>query len=116
MVNFKQEWNLEAAMEILQHPTVDSKLWAEAVEWLLIYGPPEIKEVLTQASGHATQSSFPQVQPVGFDRDGAPCYSLEQLARALGISEEEAAKTIAEKEKKHGISHMVESEDSSPIQ
>ena len=36
MTAFKQEWTVDSAMEILQHPTVDSKLWAEAVEWLLL--------------------------------------------------------------------------------
>lgn len=114
--SFKQEWNLETALEILQHPTVDSQIWAEAVEWLLIYGPPEIKELLTQASGHAAAASFPELEPLGYDRDGNPCYSLSQLAEALGISEEEAAATLAEKEEKHGMRHTLEGEDISTLQ
>ena len=32
-MDFKDYWNLDTAMQILQNKTVDSKLWAEAVEW-----------------------------------------------------------------------------------
>lgn len=31
-MNFKDQWNLETALKILQHQTVDSQIWAEAVE------------------------------------------------------------------------------------
>lgn len=116
MSTFKNEWDTATAMKILQHPTVDGKLWSEAVEWLLLYGPPEVQELLKQASSHATSESFPEMQAVGYDADGSPCYTLEQLAQALGISEEEAAKTIAEKEKKHGTMHIVDKEETSPLQ
>ncbi len=116
MTSFKKEWNLETAMEILQHPTVDSEIWAEAVEWLMIYGPPEVKELLSQASGHATKENFPELEPLGFDQDGNPCYSIPQLAAALGISEEEAAESIAAKEKKHGVGHLIDSDDTTPLQ
>ncbi|PIE60682.1 MAG: hypothetical protein CSA31_00900 [Desulfobulbus propionicus] len=116
MNQFKQEWNEETAMKILQHPTVDSRLWAEAVEWLLVYGSPEIKDLLNQASGHATRKSFPDMRPVGYDKEGAPCYSLEQLAKALAISEEEAARIITEKEARHGTSHRIAGEDTSTLQ
>ena len=47
MDTFAQQWTLESALAVLEHPTVDSKLWAEAVEWLLVYGPPEVRELLT---------------------------------------------------------------------
>jgi hypothetical protein len=70
MTEFKKEWTLENAMEILQHPTVDSKIWAEAVEWLLLYGPPEVKEKLSEASGYATGKEFPDLKPEGFVGDG----------------------------------------------
>ena len=36
----KDLWDLESAMKVLTHDSVDSKLWAEAVEWLILYGPP----------------------------------------------------------------------------
>ena len=108
MTEFKRQWDVAAAMEIVRHPTVDSQIWAEAVEWLLIYGPPEIRDLLTSASNHATRESFPELEPVGYDADGSPCYTIPELAVALGISEEEAEKIIAEKEDRHGVSHRRE--------
>lgn len=116
MTQFRQEWDTETAMEILNHPTVDSKVWAEAVEWLLVYGPPEIQELLKQASGHATMESFPELEPLGYGKDGTPCYSLSQLASSLDISEDEAEAIISEKEKKHGICHRVDNSDTTSLQ
>ena len=40
-MDIKDQWTEETAMKILQNPTVDSKLWAEAVEWLILFGPEE---------------------------------------------------------------------------
>jgi hypothetical protein len=116
MTTKKDEWTMETAMEIMQHPTVDSKVWAEAVEWLLLYGPPEIKELLQQASGHATKGSFPNLTPLGFTPDGEPCYSLADLAKSLNISEEEAAKTLAEKEQAHGIRQLFGEQETTKLQ
>ena len=116
MTDFRQEWDTETAMKILSHPTVESKLWAEAVEWLLVYGPPEIQELLKQASGHATMESFPELEPLGYGKDGAPCYSLSQLAISLAISEEEAEAIISKKEEKHGICHRVDNSDTTSLQ
>lgn len=112
----KEEWTVEAAMEILQHPTVDSKIWAEAVEWLLLYGPPEIRELLQQASGHATRKNFPELTPIGFTATGEACYTIADLARSLGISEEEAAQVIAEKEQEHGIQQLFGEQETSKLQ
>ncbi|MDH3349759.1 MAG: hypothetical protein OEM02_16855, partial [Desulfobulbaceae bacterium] len=86
MTDKKNEWTMESAMEILEHPTVDSKIWAEAVEWLLHYGPPEIRAVLEQASGHATNECFPGLKPSGFNEKGEPCYNITELAEHLGIN------------------------------
>ncbi len=116
MVTFKKEWSLETAMEILQHPTVDSEIWAEAVEWLLIYGPPEIQDLLQQASGHATGKSFPRLQPEGYTQEGVACYSVSDVAASLDIPEEEAAKIIAEKEKKHGVQHLFDQVETNKLQ
>ncbi|WP_448875028.1 hypothetical protein [Desulfobulbus propionicus] len=116
MMDFQQEWTLESAMEILQHPTVDSKIWAEAVEWLLIYGPPDIRELLQQASGHATQESFPGLKPQRFAPDGTPCYDIAELAQALGISEEEAREKLQEMEARHGIRHGYDDEETTGLQ
>ena len=116
MTAFEQEWTEESAMEILQHPTVDSEIWASAVEWLLIYGPQEIREMLTEASGHATTESFPELRPGRYAPDGSPCYEISDLAQSLGISEEEARAQLAEKEKKHGVQHGYADEDTTGLQ
>ena len=116
MRNFEQEWNLEMALEILQHPTVDSRLWAEAVEWLLIFGPPEIREVLQQASGHATQHSFPGLKVQRYAPDGSPCYDIAELSLALDISEEEARLRLQELESKHGMRHGYDEDETSSLQ
>ena len=116
MDSFAQEWTLESALAVLNHPTVDSKLWAEAVEWLLVYGPPEVRELLTAASGHATRTSFPELKPQGYGPDGSPCYDIADLARSLGISEEEARRQLAEKEARHGVQHGIDDEDTTTLQ
>ena len=116
MTEFKKEWNVESAMEIVQHPTVDSKIWAEAVEWLLLYGPPEIKERLTEASSYATGKEFPELKPQGFAGDGELVYSVGEVAQALGISEEEAAEIITEKQQKHGIQHLLNKKSTKKMQ
>ena len=103
-------------MEILQHPTVDSSIWAEAVEWLLLYGPPEIKDLLQEASGQATQASFPDLQAQRYAPDGSPCYDIADLAQALGIPEEEAQMQLKEKEIKHGVQHGFSEEDTTRLQ
>lgn len=116
MNTFAHQWSLEAALDILQHPTVDSRLWADAVEWLLIFGPPEIREVLQQASGHATQSSFPGLKAQRYAPDGSPCYDIAELAQALGISEEEARAQLQEMESKHGMRHGFDEDETSGLQ
>jgi hypothetical protein len=116
MTQFSQQWTLQSAVAILEHPTVDSAIWAEAVEWLLIYGPPQTQELLRQASEHATGHSFPELQPHRFAPDGSPCYDIDELARSLGISAEEARQQLAEKEEKHGIRHGYSEEDTTGLQ
>ena len=116
MTEFKEQWTLETAMEILGHPTVDSEVWSEAVEWLLLYGPPGIRELLQQASGHATRESFPELRPAAFTPEGEPCYSIADIARSLAISEEEAARMVAEKEAKHGIRQLFDENETRRIQ
>ena len=105
-MNFEKEWDLEMAMAVLENKTVDSKTWAEAVEWLLLYGPPHIKELLGQASANATNEHFPELQPTGYTDDGQPLYDLQAIADSLGITKEEAERKLAEKEMKQGIRHL----------
>jgi hypothetical protein len=110
-MEFKDHWSLENALKVLQHPTVDAKLWAEAVEWLLLYGPPDIQRLLLYASGIATRQYFPELETNRYTEDGQPCYDVAAIAKALGIDEEEAQRTIAEKEMAHQIHHFIEPED-----
>ena len=100
-MQFKELWDLQSAMKVLEHDTVDSKLWAEAVEWLILYGPPEIQELLLEASATATNSSFPNLTPARFTPSGQPIYDIKALAQTLGVSEEEVKKILKEKEKTH---------------
>ena len=113
---FQHQWTVESAMEILQHPTVDSAIWAEAVEWLLLYGPPEIKTMLQEASGQATQTSFPELKAQRYTPDGSPCYDIADLAQVLGIPEEEAQAQLKEKEIKHGVRHGYAEDDTTGLQ
>ncbi len=115
MDTFAREWTLESALAVLEHPTVDSKLWAEAVEWLLVYGLPEIRELLTAASGQPPARAS-ELKPQGYGPDGSPCYDIGDLARSLGISEEEARRQLAEEEARHGVSHGLDDEDTTTLQ
>ncbi len=94
----KEQWTLSSALKILQHPTVDAKTWAEAVEWLLRYGPKSIRDILLDASSEATQTQFTDLEPVGYSAEGRPFYDAKALAAMLNISEEEATQHLAEKE------------------
>lgn len=116
MSRFEKEWSLEGAMEILRHPTVDGKIWAEAVEWLLLNGPSDIREMLQQASNYATTSEFPNLKPQSFTADGEPVYAIAEVARELGITEEEAAEVIARKEKKHRVQHRFSEQETRKLQ
>jgi len=116
MPDFKHEWTVESAMEILYHPTVDSRIWAEAVEWLLLYGPPEIHEMLQQASNYATGREFPDLKPKAYTEKGEPVYAISGIASALGISEEEAVEVISRKEEKHGVLHRLSEDDTRKMQ
>lgn len=116
MPSFEQQWTLETALQILKHPTVDSAVWAEAVEWLLVYGPPELRDLLVQASSQATGASFPQLKAERYAPDGSPYYEIAELADALGISEEEARAQLMEKEHRHGVRHGFDEEDTFGLQ
>ena len=101
-MDFKDQWDVETAMKVLEHQTVDSKLWAEAIEWLILYGPPEIQKILLEASAIATESSFPDLKPSHYTDDGMPCYDIAALAMELGTTEDEVRNIIELKEKMHG--------------
>jgi len=108
MTDFKDQWNLEMAMEVLQSQTVDGKVWSEAVKWLLLYGPPQVKDILQQASAVAFEQCFSDVQAKGFNEEGQPYYDLQELAMALGMEVEEAAGRLAELQFAEGVELLVE--------
>lgn len=115
-MKLQDSWDVESAMQVLQHQTVDAKLWAEAVEWLMLYGPEEIRELLLQASGTATHECFPDLQAKGYAADGQPCYSVEDLAKNLGIPRDDAEEMIKEKERSHKIHHFIDEDDTMKVQ
>lgn len=97
-MEFKDLWDLKSALEVLEHKTVDSKLWAEAVEWLLQYGPPEIRQLLLDASEIATGTTFPELKPSHYTPDGQPYYDISALAETLGITENQTREILRKKE------------------
>lgn len=97
-MEFKDLWDLESAMEVLSHETVDGKVWAEAVKWLILHGPPEIRQLLLDSSALATNTSFPDLRPSHFTSDGQPCYEIRDLAKSLNISEEEVRALLKDKD------------------
>ena len=103
----KEDWNLETALKVLQHPTVDAQLWAEAVEWLLKYGPESIRKVLLEASNTATEIQFPEVEPAYYTEEGQPVYDIPALSEILGMPEEEIRRIIDSK----GVATAFDEED-----
>ncbi len=97
-MEFKDLWDLESAMQVLAHETVDGKLWAEAVEWLILHGPVEIRQLLLDASSLATGTSFPELKPSHYTSDGQPCYDIQDLAKSLNISELEVRDFLRQKD------------------
>ena len=116
MNSLKDQWNLEMALQVMQNQTVDSKTWADAVKWLLLYGPPEIREMISQASSMATENFFPELTPIGYTDEGQPLYDVQALAKSLGISEEEAMDKIAELEKEYGIKNIFAEQEARKLQ
>lgn len=107
MPDFKQEWDLPMALAVLANPEVDSATWSAAVKWLLFYGPPELRELIGQASHFATSEHFPQLKPVGYDETGAPCYDKQELATVFGLGNEELTQKMTAWEKESGQAEVV---------
>ncbi len=116
MTSFKEEWSLEMALEVLKNKSVESKIWSEAAKWIMLYGPPELQEVLRQASSIATNSCFPELEPERYTRSGEPCYDIEKIAEALGITRQEAVEKMAEIEYEQGIQHLFDTSETENIQ
>lgn len=116
MTAFKDEWDLGMALEVLHSETVDSKVWAEAVKWLFLFGPPPIREMISRASSLATGEFFPELAPIGYTERGEPLYDIKKLAESLGMSEEEALAKMAELEAEHEIRSLYDAEAARKIQ
>lgn len=116
MTDFKDGWDLSMAFAVLGNEKIDAETWGEAVKWLLLYGPPEIRDVLSQASGMATRQYFPGIKPRGFNDRGEPLYEVADIAEALGISEEEAARQLNEMEFEDGVRYLFDKQESRDLQ
>lgn len=112
----KDFWTLETALKILESKTVDSKLWADAVAWLLMHGPAEIKEIILQSSGMAANQHFPSLKAQSFTSDGEPCYTVKDLAAALEVDEQELVEKIENSEELHGSKYLYDEEETRKIQ
>ena len=115
-MDIKDQWTVETAMEVLQHKTVDSKLWAEAVEWLILFGPEEVRDLLLQSSGTATSQCFPELKAKGYAPDGQPCYTVAEIASSLQISEKETKEIIARKQEEHKMPHFIDESETHKVQ
>ena len=102
-------------MQVLSHESVDSKVWAEAVEWLMLYGPREVRDLLLEASRSATSASFPDLKPSHFTTSGEPLYDVASLARTLGIQAKEAQEILRRKEETHGGTVLLEDDDEQTV-
>lgn len=109
-MNFKEQWNLEMALQVLGSESVDSEIWAEAAKWLILFGPADIKKVLLEASTCATSNFYPHLKPVGFNEKGEPCFDVAHLAEVLGVDPEDLSRSLAELEGESGnrIGHVEE--------
>ncbi len=114
--DLRQQWDVEMAMAVLENKTVDGKLWAEAVEWLMLYGPPQIREILSQASSVATSECFPELRPTGYSPDGQPCYDVKVLSESLGLSQDEIMKKLGEMEIKQEAIHLYSADEVQKLQ
>lgn len=114
-MEFKSLWDLESALKVLESETVDSKVWAEAVEWLILYGPPKIRQILLDASASATALSFPDLKPSYFTADGEAVYDIESLATTLGLEEDEVKQILGRKNADYLTTHDFNDPGSSTV-
>ncbi|MEE4135053.1 MAG: hypothetical protein V2I32_03170 [Desulforhopalus sp.] len=114
-MEFKDLWDLESAMQVLAHDQADSRLWAEAVEWLILNGPPEVRRLLLEASNTAIHAAFPDLKPHHYTPDGRPIYSVDDLAKALGISTSEARRILRDKTTGDDLDNLLAGESTGTV-
>lgn len=106
-MDFKDQWNLEMALAVTASASVDAELWSEAIRWLLLYGPPQLRELLGEAGNSAFAQCFPGVLPRGYNEAGQPYYDLRELAAAQGVPVEELAEHLARLQETAGLELLV---------
>lgn len=116
MTTFRNEWDLSMALQVMHSENVDAKIWADAVKWLFLFGPPAIREMISQASSAATGEFFPELSPIGYTEQGEPLYDVKKLAESLGMSEEEALTKMAELEREHDIRSLYDEPEAHKVQ
>lgn len=114
-MDFKAHWDLDTALKVVQNKTVDSRLWAEAVEWLLLYGPPEVVSILLQASGHATERVFPELMGEDDTGDGQATYDVARLAKSLGLDENKIRSVLKNREESDWPDHHFSDDGSQTV-
>ena len=108
------DYDLYTQIQIETDYVLPERRIQEAVEWLLLYGPPEIVSVLLQASGYATDQCFPELQP-SYTHDGSPVYDTADLAESLGMDEQEVVRILKNKEQSHKLFRMYHKDDSETV-
>jgi hypothetical protein len=116
MTDFKERWNLDMTLQVLQQEMIDSESRAAATKWLLLYGPPEIRNMLQQAADIAIRQCFMELESKIYTRDGEPCYDIRGLAVALGLNEGEVIEKMREMEKQYGVQHLFAEDETQGIQ
>ena len=104
------------ALDVLKNKSVDSKTWSDAAKWILLYGPPEFQHIVKQASNIAMNSCFPELEPERYTESGEPCYHLQKIAAALGVTTQEALQKMAELEFELGIQNLYDVSETENIQ
>lgn len=116
MTSFKEQWNLEMALYVLKNKSVDSETWSDAAKWILLYGPPGLQHIMKRASSLAMNSCFPELEPERYTESGEPCYDIEKIAAALGVTKQEALQKMAEMELELGVQHLYDVDETENIQ
>ena len=60
---------------------------------LIVHAPPEHKRIIDEV---AKELKLMPDHPNGYDDDGTPLYSLEQIAERLGIAPEDIAESMSD--------------------
>ena len=116
MISFKEQWNLEMALDVLKNKSVDSETWSDAAKWILLYGPPGLQHIMKKASSIAMNSCFPELEPERYTESGEPCYDIEKIAATLGVTKQEALQKMAEMELELGVQHLYDVDETENIQ